>query len=56
MSLLKARSVYKPFEYPKAFELWEKQQNAHWLPSEVAMSKDINDWKHNLTESERLVI
>lgn len=56
MSLLKPRFVYKPFEYPKAFDFWEKQQNAHWLPSEVAMSKDINDWKHNLTESERLVI
>jgi ribonucleoside-diphosphate reductase beta chain len=56
MSLTNLREVYKPFEYPKAFEYWEKQQNAHWLPSEVAMSKDINDWKHNLTESERLVI
>lgn len=56
MSLTAPRQVYKPFEYPKAFEYWEKQQNAHWLPSEVAMSKDINDWTGNLTESERLVV
>ena len=56
MSLLKPRIVYKPFEFPQAYEYWEKQQHAHWLPSEVAMSKDINDWKHKLTESERLVI
>lgn len=56
MPITSLREVYKPFEYPKAYEFWELQQNAHWLPSEVAMSKDINDWKHNLTESERLVI
>jgi ribonucleoside-diphosphate reductase beta chain len=56
MSITSLREVYKPFEYPKAYEFWELQQNAHWLPSEVAMSKDINDWKHKLTESERLVV
>jgi ribonucleoside-diphosphate reductase beta chain len=56
MPLTTSREVYKPFEYPKAYEYWEMQQNAHWLPSEVAMSKDINDWKHKLTESERLVV
>lgn len=56
MPLTTPREVYKPFEYERAFEYWEKQQNAHWLPSEVAMSKDINDWTHKLTESERLVV
>jgi len=56
MGLTTPRYIYKPFEYSRAFEYWEKQQNAHWLPSEVAMSKDINDWTHKLTESERLVI
>jgi ribonucleoside-diphosphate reductase beta chain len=56
MPLTTPREVYKPFEYSKAFEYWEKQQNAHWLPTEVAMSKDINDWTHKLTESERLVV
>lgn len=55
-NLTKKREVYRPFEYPKAYEYWEKQQNAHWLPSEVPMSKDIQDWKQNLTESERLVV
>lgn len=56
MGMTNYREVYKPFEFPKAFEYWEKQQNAHWLPSEVAMAKDVNDWKHKLTESERLVV
>lgn len=56
MGMTTPRTVYKPFEFPRAYDYWEKQQNAHWLPTEVAMSKDINDWTHNLTESERLVI
>lgn len=54
--LLKRREIYKPFEYPKAFDFWQKQQNAHWLPSEVSMGEDIKDWNNNLTESERKVI
>lgn len=56
MSLTKYRMEYKPFEYPRAYEFWEKQQNAHWLPSEVAMGNDIKDWNENLTESEKNVI
>jgi len=56
MPLTSRREVYRPFEYERAYEYWEKQQNAHWLPFEVAMAKDIQDWNHNLTESERLVI
>lgn len=56
MGLTNKREVYRPFEYPRAFEYWEKQQNAHWLPYEVAMAKDVQDWNHQLTESERLVV
>lgn len=56
MSLLKPRDVYKPFEYDQAYTYWEKQQNNHWLPSEVSMSKDIQDWNNELTDSERLVL
>ena len=39
------RIVYKPFEYPKAHEYWLKQQQAHWIHTEVPMMSDINDWK-----------
>lgn len=56
MPITTKRLVYRPFEYDKAYDYWEKQQNAHWLPFEVAMSKDVQDWKHNLTEPERLVV
>lgn len=56
MSLTQKREVYKPFEYPEAFEFFEKQQQAHWLPTEVSMAGDINDWKTILNEVEKSVI
>jgi len=56
MSLITPRVVYKPFEYPKAYEYFEAQQNAHWVPWEESMAKDISDWKTKLTEAERQVV
>ncbi len=50
------RIVYKPFEYPEAFDYWLKQQQAHWIHTEVPMMSDINDWKQNLTETEKNII
>ena len=56
MSLLNERVVYKPFEYPKAFDYWLKQQQAHWLHTEVPMSQDVSDWASNLKDHEKNVI
>ena len=56
MGLLNPRPTYAPFEYEKAYKYWELQQQSHWLHTEIAMSSDINDWKMNLTESEKNVI
>jgi ribonucleoside-diphosphate reductase beta chain len=53
MSLLEGRSVYKPFQYPWAYEAWLTQQRIHWLPEEVPLADDIKDWHKNLTKSER---
>jgi len=50
------RIVYKPFEYPTAFDYWLKQQQAHWIHTEVPMMSDINDWKQNLNETEKNII
>ena len=55
-SLLQERIIYKPFEYPQAHEYWLKQQQAHWLHTEVPMMSDINDWKQNLSETEKNII
>lgn len=53
MSLLEAKSVYKPFLYPWAYEAWLTQQRIHWLPEEVPLSDDVKDWHNKLTAEER---
>jgi ribonucleoside-diphosphate reductase beta chain len=53
MSLLDSKPVYKPFNYPWAYDAWLKQQQIHWLPEEVPLADDVRDWKHNLIPSEK---
>ncbi|MBQ4875080.1 MAG: ribonucleotide-diphosphate reductase subunit beta [Rickettsiaceae bacterium H1] len=53
MSLLKPRLFYKPFQYPWAYTAWETQQRVHWLPEEVQMADDVQDWTKNLTYNEK---
>lgn len=50
------RIAFAPYEYPAAVTYWEKQQQSHWLPSEVSMSGDISDWKTKLTDAERALV
>lgn len=54
--ILDPRPTYAPFEYPQAYAYWEKQQQSHWLHSEISMASDINDWKLKLTDAERSII
>lgn len=56
MSLLTPRPTYAPFEYDQAYRYWELQQQSHWLHTEISMASDINDWKMNLTETEKNVV
>jgi ribonucleoside-diphosphate reductase beta chain len=44
---------YRPLIYPWAYDAWKKQQQMHWLPEEVSMADDINDWKNKLTDSDK---
>jgi ribonucleoside-diphosphate reductase beta chain len=53
MSLLEARLVYKPLQYPWAYDAWLTQQRIHWLPEEVPLADDVRDWHRNLNEAER---
>jgi ribonucleoside-diphosphate reductase beta chain len=55
-NLLTPRIVYKPFEYPQAYDFWELQQQSHWIHSEIGMSNDINDWKQNINKSDKHLI
>ena len=53
MSLLEERLVYKPFRYPWAYEAWHTQQQIHWLPEEVPLAEDVQDWEKNLSDAEK---
>ncbi|MDX1949097.1 MAG: ribonucleotide-diphosphate reductase subunit beta [Rickettsiales bacterium] len=56
MSLLKAEPIFKPFNYPWAYEAWLTQQRIHWLPEEVPMGDDVKDWKNNLSAQEKYLL
>ncbi len=54
--LLTHRQFYRPFEYPNYFEYFKKQNQAHWMPTEVPMESDITDYRFRLTPAESSVI
>lgn len=54
--MLTHRPFYRPFEYPQYFEYFRKQNQAHWLPTEVPMESDISDYRFKMTEQETNLI
>lgn len=56
MTITKERLAFKPFEYEWAYDYWFRQQNAHWLHTEINMSSDVKDWNENLSKQEKSVI
>lgn len=56
MGILGSRVEYKPFQYPIFFEQYKKQQQAHWLPEEVPMKDDVEDWDKKLTAIEKHLV
>jgi ribonucleoside-diphosphate reductase beta chain len=47
------RTSYKPFDYPWAFEFFEHQNKLHWIPAEVSLQADIQQWRSKLTAEEK---
>lgn len=56
MGLLDKRLTYSPFLYQRAFDTFLKQQQAHWLATEISLNQDVLDWETKLTPSEKAVI
>lgn len=56
MGLLEKRDYYKPFEFEFAFRAYEQQGRIHWLPSEVPLDEDVNDWNNRLSASEKQLL
>ncbi len=54
--MLTHRQFYRPFEYPQYFEYFKKQNQAHWLPTEVPMESDISDYRFKLSPQEMSLI
>ena len=53
LNLTDARSYFKPFNYPWAYDAWLKHEQSHWLHTEVPMLEDVKDWKKKLTKEEK---
>lgn len=56
MSLKTPRYVYRPFEYENAHEFFKTQSHSFWLPTEVSLQSDVEDWKNLLTDEEKSVV
>lgn len=57
MSIFQRRNEFEPFELPQGYDYWLKQQQAHWLPTEINLSTDLQDWNSGkITDSEKQVI
>lgn len=52
-NLMTENPVYKPFNYPFAYEAWKQHEQMHWLPEEVPLSEDVKDWNTKLSNEER---
>jgi ribonucleoside-diphosphate reductase beta chain len=50
--ILTHRRFYRPFEYPHYYEYFQKQNQAHWMPTEVPMESDISDYRFRLAPEE----
>lgn len=53
MSLLTSRSYFRPMTYPFAFEAYEAQSKMHWLPLEISLKDDKEQWDQTLTKAEK---
>lgn len=56
MSILTPRISYAPMLYPQADKFCDLQNSVHWLPNEIPLGSDVDDWKRKLTESEKHLI
>lgn len=42
--------------YPDADRYCDLQNSVHWLPNEVSLGSDIDDWKRKMTDAEKALI
>ena len=42
-----------PINYPNLYKYYEQQRDAFWVPSEVNLKDDIDEWKYKLSDDEK---
>jgi ribonucleoside-diphosphate reductase beta chain len=55
-TLLDHRETYRPMIYPWGYEYYKQQSQLHWLPAEVPMQNDVDDWKHKIIPEEKQLL
>jgi ribonucleoside-diphosphate reductase beta chain len=53
LKLTDERLAFKPFSYPKCYDLWLKHEQIHWLHSVVPMQQDVYDFKKRLSDEQK---
>ncbi|AOP70129.1 Ribonucleoside-diphosphate reductase subunit beta [bacterium AB1] len=53
--ILHDRKFYKPFCYPEFYNYWTIQQSMFWLPFEIPMDRDVQDFNNVLSDDERKI-
>lgn len=56
MSLLNKRQAYKPFEYPQFDKYVNGIRNTYWVHDEIDFTRDVKEFRLDLTETERYII
>lgn len=55
-SLFRPRTNLKPYEYPELAEYVDAIRHSYWIHTEFNYTSDINDYKVNVTDTERTAI
>lgn len=55
MSLTEPSVAYRPFQYPWAYDFWERHENMHWLSKEVSLADDVREFKNMTPEEQSLI-
>lgn len=53
MPLFEKRVGFRPIEYQYAYDAFVKSEQMHWLPREIPLNADVQQWKNELSDAER---
>lgn len=51
--VLGTRVGFKPFQYPRFYEIYRTHFGLNWTPEETRLDDDVYDWKHKLSANEK---